>query len=1140
MSDQGKVKPKLPFGWIVRQSSSFPDRIYYFNVQTGASTWEIPDLQQQLNPYLTPEQKPHSTSRRPSDVKFGIRKSGVNCQTAGVNQQVPGVSGPVPGVNRSVPGVNYPIPSVNHQIPGGSQHFPIEAKFSPEFSDDDSFDLTLDTSNDNNPASVSCNYDREKEHRTKDTYSFGKQTKQGINVQFKPIRDSKPSHTQGALSSAVSERSTSSSVENANRIVKGQKTLSQEPGISPSKKVRLLSDSDTKDSGSRYVLSAKDNFNTKCSYLKTSKPVPNPPDILVGTEKCVVPSDLPDCSSNKVIPSVKRKVKDRLGTPLCSASLRAEDSRKFDKRKVCYSPKGSVIETDTKTVKTEPGNTVNRVKKKATSKHNEVTKTLGGDLRKVISSSETSQCSIPLVDFKDAESAARDRIPSGSVYGSEVHVPNKRHLTDPEKRRSIQSWIDHCEPEDDLSDKSSEILVPSWDISSPDHDSGRGSLAPRNYMDSRRVVVSNDKLSVSTGDSVLQPTGGESRKDAGAFPKNNSWKGVHATPAPVAHRSVMNMEIDELGTEPVALEDRQIEDMDVAEIALKEVREQLQKQIPTEVTGSLTKRVSGSDSQSKLNSLHHVQKLLIVVDTNVLIESLGFVEDLRDQEFKKLAKPVLVIPWVVMQELDALKNSKNNFSLATARRARGPVNFLFQCFKVQHPRVIGQTPKEAKQALEEFTPECNDDRILHCCLDLKKRNPESHVILLSNDKNLCSKATILNLKAYSRHTVMAGIETQSVLLSSEQVSTSPEVHRTPTKNPRLSPIRSPTGTSVSSKLLQKSEESYNNVADQILCKAKLLMKSSLSIVLEKEMKVAYDDIWMDIVFKKPPWTLEDILDCFKKHWIAVFGMIYNRKLKEEVHRLVEKFKPFKGFIPSVESVGELVDDAVRIAEECESHSNYGTLFSQASTELKLVQKFQQECHAGTISETSLDTYLKKNTSTGTMKRLSMDSDTKRPPSGTDSVTPPSVASSQMSPCVSDASVVHLQPVENRFRTIWQTILSLCDTMNTWVETSPKDHLQEMNDILIKLVPFVKDLRFHFEHTLSLSPTQIKSQQAYVHNLSIKLNTFFSTMEIEIEEWKGCRKKLSRTVLVRSSSCSEVFRKSQKVEQTSKSVVLEKI
>ncbi|KAK3088725.1 hypothetical protein FSP39_023048 [Pinctada imbricata] len=37
-------KPNLPHGWIVKQSKTYPDRVYYFNVHTGSSTWEVPAL----------------------------------------------------------------------------------------------------------------------------------------------------------------------------------------------------------------------------------------------------------------------------------------------------------------------------------------------------------------------------------------------------------------------------------------------------------------------------------------------------------------------------------------------------------------------------------------------------------------------------------------------------------------------------------------------------------------------------------------------------------------------------------------------------------------------------------------------------------------------------------------------------------------------------------------------------------------------------------------------------------------------------------------------------------------------------------------------------------------------------------------
>lgn len=35
---------KLPPGWVARQSKTYPDRVYYFNTDSGLSSWEFPDI----------------------------------------------------------------------------------------------------------------------------------------------------------------------------------------------------------------------------------------------------------------------------------------------------------------------------------------------------------------------------------------------------------------------------------------------------------------------------------------------------------------------------------------------------------------------------------------------------------------------------------------------------------------------------------------------------------------------------------------------------------------------------------------------------------------------------------------------------------------------------------------------------------------------------------------------------------------------------------------------------------------------------------------------------------------------------------------------------------------------------------------
>lgn len=84
------------------------------------------------------------------------------------------------------------------------------------------------------------------------------------------------------------------------------------------------------------------------------------------------------------------------------------------------------------------------------------------------------------------------------------------------------------------------------------------------------------------------------------------------------------------------------------------------------------------------------EKLYLVLDTNVLLSHLSFLVELKDYAIKGVGRPVLIVPWVVMQELDALKTSSSKVSA----KAREAILFLHQCFSAGHPRVRGQTMQE--------------------------------------------------------------------------------------------------------------------------------------------------------------------------------------------------------------------------------------------------------------------------------------------------------------------------------------------------------------------------------------------------------------------------------------------------------------
>ncbi|XP_046833779.1 transcriptional protein SWT1-like isoform X4 [Vespa crabro] len=127
--------------------------------------------------------------------------------------------------------------------------------------------------------------------------------------------------------------------------------------------------------------------------------------------------------------------------------------------------------------------------------------------------------------------------------------------------------------------------------------------------------------------------------------------------------------------------------------------------------------------------------LYIVVDTNVFLSNLDAIIKAMVTEFAKYDKPILVIPWTVIRELDYLKNDKfERKSIHLREKARKAINFLHDHFSVKHPRIVGQTLEDVRSNKEKFAIECPDDEILQACLQI--RNAERTVIVSKEMKNL--------------------------------------------------------------------------------------------------------------------------------------------------------------------------------------------------------------------------------------------------------------------------------------------------------------------------------------------------------------------------------------------------------------------
>ncbi|XP_067273859.1 transcriptional protein SWT1 [Pseudorasbora parva] len=333
-------------------------------------------------------------------------------------------------------------------------------------------------------------------------------------------------------------------------------------------------------------------------------------------------------------------------------------------------------------------------------------------------------------------------------------------------------------------------------------------------------------------------------------------------------------------------------------------------------------------ASSMLNQ--HKQAHLIVLDTNVLLSHLEFVKKIRSHGLSGLGFPTLLIPWVVLQELDYLKSGK--LSSKVEDKARPAVHYIYSCLKNQEPRLMGQSMQQASQAVCGSGVN-NDDRVLECCLQYQALYPEGAVVLCTNDKNLCSKALLSGVKALSKADLVKEVEgTRSTILNYSL------------SHPALAPPAAPVDkVNEAEKEGPQNNRRSNALEEQQLSECLLLLESCLqgvlSEVLEEEMKAAYGDLWTEIVYMKPPWSLDELLKCFKKHWIAVFGSIIKRSLLRSVEMLSDCLCSDR----SIEH--RSVFNAVRLAAELLSalagRSQYNDHVAHALSTLHMLQQTLQ-------------------------------------------------------------------------------------------------------------------------------------------------------------------------------------------------------
>ncbi|XP_017778021.1 PREDICTED: transcriptional protein SWT1-like [Nicrophorus vespilloides] len=145
----------------------------------------------------------------------------------------------------------------------------------------------------------------------------------------------------------------------------------------------------------------------------------------------------------------------------------------------------------------------------------------------------------------------------------------------------------------------------------------------------------------------------------------------------------------------------------------------------------------------KYENIQKSDNIYIVVDTNVFIDKLQTIIDILKITFCDDTKPVIYVPWMVIQELDYFKDGYGVKSKQLQKECRKAIKFINECLVAKKDNLIGESAMESAQ--NQYQGRSADDSILGSCLRIAQQNT---TILMSSDVNLRNKCLINKIDPY--------------------------------------------------------------------------------------------------------------------------------------------------------------------------------------------------------------------------------------------------------------------------------------------------------------------------------------------------------------------------------------------------------
>ncbi|ELT93403.1 hypothetical protein CAPTEDRAFT_215582 [Capitella teleta] len=334
------------------------------------------------------------------------------------------------------------------------------------------------------------------------------------------------------------------------------------------------------------------------------------------------------------------------------------------------------------------------------------------------------------------------------------------------------------------------------------------------------------------------------------------------------------------------------------------------------------------------------QAIYIIVDTNVFIHDLEIIKFIAKQD-NALFDPVMVIPWVVMQELDALKNGNKEKTLSPFVVIKA-TKYLNQLLEAQHPRVKGQTPREAKAMQKDalIPIKCNDDEILQCCLQCQESYQNAEVCLLTFDVHLRSKAVIAGIKVYKEDimnylsmapSAAAQLTHTQHVMKSSSVENPHNVRRSPNRDMEFE-------LSVSSDVRVKCVKFERELAVEL---------EELERAKRQEKESALVSFCNQVISELLGCCLENELH--RVHWIAIFGetFSYNKSLEASMATCLNFLSKKSLSRSEIECLAEIIIQCCAVLEK---KKLYEDMADNARTQLTDTLKAMTEFSVDQIHE----------------------------------------------------------------------------------------------------------------------------------------------------------------------------------------------